>query len=96
MTANTANASTILRQRLRRFAGSFVIAFVVLPQIVAPVISPDADVWVSRLTPIAGLAVQQSISNGQVIGPWAGLGVLLLYAVTALGLAQWQLSRRDA
>lgn len=82
----------------RRTTGAivFVIALVVLPQIVAPVISPDADVWVSRLTPIAGLAVQQSISNGQVIGPWAGLGVLLLYAVTALGLAQWQLSRRDA
>jgi hypothetical protein len=74
----------------------FVIALVVIPQIVAPVISPDADIWVSRLTPIAGLAVQQAITNGQVIGPWAGLSVMVLYAIAALGLAQWQLSRRDA
>ena len=82
----------------RRTTGAivFVIALVVLPQIVAPVISPGADIWVSRLTPIAGLAVQQAITNGQVIGPWAGLGVMVLYAVAALGLAQWQLSRRDA
>lgn len=82
----------------RRTTGAivFVIALVVLPQIVAPVISPEADIWVSRLTPIAGLAVQQSIPTGQVIGPWTGLGVLCLYALAALGLAQWRLSRRDA
>ncbi len=82
----------------RRTTGAivFVIALVVLPQIVAPMISFDADIWVSRLTPIAGLAVQQAITNGQVIGPWAGLGVMVLYAAAALGLAQWQLSRRDA
>ena len=75
----------------------FVIALVVLPQIVAPVISPEADVWISRLTPIAGLAIQQTVDRaGQVIGPWAGLGVLCAYAVVALGLARWQLGRRDA
>ena len=82
----------------RRTAGAivFVIALVVLPQIVAPVISPGADIWVSRLTPVAGLAVQQSLESGQVIGPWAGLGVMCAYAVAALGLAYWQLTRRDA
>jgi regulation of enolase protein 1 (concanavalin A-like superfamily)/ABC-type transport system involved in multi-copper enzyme maturation permease subunit len=82
----------------RRTAGAivFVIALVVLPQIVAPVISPEADIWVSRLTPVAGLAVQQSVEPGQVIGPWAGLGVMSAYAVAALGLAHWQLTRRDA
>ncbi|TDO33804.1 regulation of enolase protein 1 (concanavalin A-like superfamily) [Kribbella sp. VKM Ac-2527] len=74
----------------------FVIALVVLPQIIVPAISPEADVWVSRLTPLAGLAVQQSVESGQVIGPWAGLGVMCAYAVAALGLAYWQLVRRDA
>jgi hypothetical protein len=82
----------------RRTVGAivFVIAVVVLPQIVVPVISPQADVWVTRLTPIAGLAIQQTVENGQVIGPWAGMGVLCAYAAAALGLARWQLGRRDA
>jgi ABC-type transport system involved in multi-copper enzyme maturation permease subunit len=40
--------------------------------------------------------VQQTIETGQVIGPWAGLGVMCAYAVAALGLAYWQLTRRDA
>ncbi|MEU4292410.1 ABC transporter permease subunit [Kribbella sp. NPDC026596] len=83
----------------RRTVGAivFVIALVVVPQIVVPVISPEADVWASRLTPIAGLAVQQTVDRaGQVIGPWAGLGVLCAYVVVALGLARWQLGRRDA
>ncbi|MEV0797499.1 hypothetical protein AB0I34_07410 [Kribbella sp. NPDC050281] len=82
----------------RRTVGAivFVVALVVVPQLVVPVISPDADIWATRLTPIAGLAVQQTVDAGQVIGPWAGLGVLCGYAVIALGLARWQLGRRDA
>jgi ABC-2 family transporter protein len=83
----------------RRTVGAivFVIALVVVPQIVVPVISPEADIWASRLTPIAGLAVQQTVDPaGQVIGPWTGLGVLCAYVVVALGLARWQLARRDA
>jgi hypothetical protein len=83
----------------RRAAGAivFVIALAVLPQIIAPVISLEADIWVGRLTPIAGLAIQQTVDPAaSVIGPWAGLGVLCGYAVVALGLAHWQLVRRDA
>ncbi len=81
----------------RRTVGAIVlvIALVVVPQLVVPVISVEADVWASRLTPLAGLAVQQT-SPGQVIGPWAGLGVLCVYVAVALGLARWQLGRRDA
>ncbi len=64
-----------------------------MPQLVAPVISPEADIWMSRLTPIAGLAIQQTVDRaGQVIGPWEGLGVLCACAVAALVLARWQLS----
>ena len=47
-------------------------------------------------TPIAGLAVQQSVKEGQVIGPWTGIGVMCVYAVAALGIGYWQLTRRDA
>ena len=82
----------------RRTTGAmvFVIALGVLPQIIGPVISPESDVWISRLTPIAGLAVQQSVKEGQVIGPWTGIGVMCVYAVAALGVGYWQLTRRDA
>jgi ABC-type transport system involved in multi-copper enzyme maturation permease subunit len=83
----------------RRTVGAivFVIALVVVPQIVAPAISLEADMWVSRITPVAGLAVQQSIDRaGQVIGPWAGISVVCAWVVAALGLAYWQFSRRDA
>lgn len=83
----------------RRTIGAvvFVISLVVVPQIVIPVISPDATIWVSRLTPIAGLAIQQTSDRGEyVIGPWAGMGVLAGYAAVALGIALYQLRRRDA
>ncbi|MFI6676985.1 ABC transporter permease subunit [Kribbella sp. NPDC050470] len=83
----------------RRTVGAivFVVALVLVPQLVAPVISPEADVWMSRLTPVAGLAIQQTVDRaGQVIGPWTGLAVLSGYAAVALALAHWQLGRRDA
>jgi regulation of enolase protein 1 (concanavalin A-like superfamily) len=81
----------------RRTVGAIVlvIALVLVPQIVGPMVSPEADIWVSRLAPVAGLAIQQTV-EGAVIGPWAGLGVLCGYAAVALGLAGWQLRHRDA
>jgi ABC-type transport system involved in multi-copper enzyme maturation permease subunit/regulation of enolase protein 1 (concanavalin A-like superfamily) len=83
----------------RRTVGAivFVIALMLVPQIVVPVISPEASIWVNRLTPVAGLAVQQTTDTSEfVIGPWAGMGVLAGYAAVALGLAFVQLRRRDA
>jgi ABC-type transport system involved in multi-copper enzyme maturation permease subunit len=53
--------------------------------------------WVQRLTPTAGLAIQQTRDRfDTAIGPWAGFGVLCAYAAVALGAAYWLLRRRDA
>jgi ABC-type transport system involved in multi-copper enzyme maturation permease subunit len=84
---------------LRRTAAAitFVIGLVVVPQVVASVMSVDATTWVQRITPIAGLAIQQTRHRPDtVIGPWVGFGVLCAYAAVALGLALWLLRRRDA
>jgi ABC-2 type transport system permease protein len=44
----------------------------------------------------AGLAVQSTVSGADVsIGPWAGLGVLWLYALVTLTAAWWLIPRRD-
>ena len=79
----------------------FLLSLTVLPASVA--------IWVLRLTPAAGFAIQQSIPNypqvtssySPAIGsyplpPWAGFAVLCLYAAAALGLATFLLRRRDA
>jgi regulation of enolase protein 1 (concanavalin A-like superfamily) len=92
---------------VRRTASAIVIvvALVVVAQIVTSVLSEDtepgsgtsADLWLNRVTPIAGLAIQQTMDlPGSVIGPWAGLGVLCAYAAVTLGVAYWLLRSRDA
>lgn len=74
-----------------------VIALVLVPQIVSGWLSLDAATWLGRLTPAAGLAIQQTVDRyDTAIGPWAGLGVLGGYAAAALGLAYWRLRRSDA
>jgi hypothetical protein len=84
---------------LRRSAGAITvsIALVVLPFVIGPFLSLSAEAWLTRLTPMAGLAIQQTRERyDNAIGPAAGLGVLGAYVVVALGLAYWQLRRRDA
>jgi len=98
---------------LRRSAGAVtaVIVAIVLPYIlaVASVLPAGAAQWLLRLTPAAGFAIQQSVTEyPQVIAsytpnmgyfplaPWAGLAVLCGYAALALGLAAVVLRRRDA
>jgi ABC-type transport system involved in multi-copper enzyme maturation permease subunit len=44
----------------------------------------------------AGVAVTAARPNAESLGPWAGIGLLSLYAAVALALAAWQLRRRDA
>jgi ABC-type transport system involved in multi-copper enzyme maturation permease subunit len=88
-----------------------VIVVIVLPYILATtsVLPVGAGQWLLRLTPAAGFAIQQSIPEyPQVIGhyapqmgyyplaPWAGFAVFCGYAALALGLAAFQLRRRDA
>jgi ABC-type transport system involved in multi-copper enzyme maturation permease subunit len=84
---------------LRRTAAAvtLVIGLVVVLPVVALVLSVGAADWVKRITPIAGLAIQQTRHRPDtVIGPWAGFGVLCAYAAVALGVAFWLLRRRDA
>jgi ABC-type transport system involved in multi-copper enzyme maturation permease subunit len=99
---------------LRRSAGAVtaVTAGIVLPYLLAtvPGILPvGAEQWLLRVTPAAGFAVQQSITQyPQVsdvytpgtgyfpLAPWAGFAVLCAWAAAALVVALFLLRRRDA
>jgi hypothetical protein len=84
---------------LRRTAGAITlaIALVVVPQIVGGTLSLDTERWVHRLTPSAGLAIQQTRERfDTAIGPWAGLGVLASYVAVTMVAAIWFVRRRDA
>jgi ABC-type transport system involved in multi-copper enzyme maturation permease subunit len=89
-----------------------VIAVIFIPYILVNVdnLLPGAtQEWLLRVLPIAAFSIQQaypayyqvaapySPSNGYYpLSPWAGLGVLLLWAAIALVTAGWLLRRRDA
>jgi ABC-type transport system involved in multi-copper enzyme maturation permease subunit len=98
---------------LRRSAAAITIAVVtvVLPFLLTVLNAVPAGVgdWLLRLTPAAGLAIEQSIPRyAQVtttispvrgsypLSPYAGLAVLCLWAAAALVLALVLLRRRDA
>jgi ABC-type transport system involved in multi-copper enzyme maturation permease subunit len=98
---------------LRRSAAAITIAVVtvVLPFLLTALNVLPAGVgdWLLRLTPAAGLAVEQSIPRyAQVttvtspiqgyypLSPYAGFAVLCLWAAAALALALVMLRRRDA
>jgi ABC-type transport system involved in multi-copper enzyme maturation permease subunit len=98
---------------MRRSAAaiSTVVVAIVLPFLLAAlnVFPPGISAWLLRLTPAAGLAIEQSIPHyPQVVStyspaggyyplpPWGGFAVLCAYAAAALGLAFVLLRRRDA
>ena len=98
---------------LRRSAAAITVAVVtvVLPFLLAAlnVVPASTGAWLLRLTPAAGLAIQQSIPRyPQVstvispvrgywpLSPYAGIGVLCLWVAATLLLAFVQLRRRDA
>jgi ABC-2 family transporter protein len=84
---------------LRRSAGpiTLVIAVIVVPSIVSGLLPFTVEKWLQRLTPLAGLAIQQTRDRfDNYIGPWAGFGVLCAYAVVVMGAAFWLQRRRDA
>jgi hypothetical protein len=98
---------------LRRSAAAITVAVVtvVLPFLLAGlnIVPSGVGAWLLRLTPAAGLAIQQSIPRyPQVtsvlspvrgyypLSPYAGFAVLCLWAAVALGLAFVLLRRRDA
>jgi ABC-type transport system involved in multi-copper enzyme maturation permease subunit len=98
---------------LRRSAAAITIAVVVvvMPFLLTAlnVVPAGAGDWLLRITPAAGLAVEQSIPRyAQVttvtspvqgyypLSPWAGFAVLGLWTAAALALALVALRRRDA
>jgi ABC-type transport system involved in multi-copper enzyme maturation permease subunit len=113
MLAIAAVFATAIGAMLRRSAAAIAIVIVamVLPFLldVLNVLPSGVGAWVLRLTPAAGLAIEQSIPHyPQVttayspaqgiypLPPWAGFLVLCCYAAAALGLALVVLRRRDA
>jgi len=99
---------------LRRSAAAITIAvvIVVMPFLLtaANIVPAGAGDWLLRLTPAAGLAIEQSIPRySQVttvaapgqggyypLSPYAGFAVLCLWTAAALALALVMLRRRDA
>jgi len=98
---------------LRRSAAAITIAvvIVVLPFLLTAlnVVPTGVGDWLLRLTPAAGLAIEQSIPRyAQVtsvtspvqgyypLSPYAGFAVLCLWTAAALALALVMLRRRDA
>ena len=96
----------------RRSAGAVTtaVALTVLPYLLAvsAVLPAGPSEWLLRLTPAAGFAVQQSLTQyHQVAGvyspangyyplaPWAGFAVLCAWTALAMGLAAYRLRRRD-
>jgi hypothetical protein len=83
----------------RRTVGAVVAALVlvVVPELITSVVSINAALWINRLTPAAGFAIQHTRDRfDYAISPWGGLAVLAAYAAVALGVAVWQLRGRDA
>jgi len=103
-------AGTVLRRGAA--AITVVIMATVLPYLLAaglPVLPAGVAGWLLRVTPAAGFAVEQTVTqypqvsqaytpfNGYYpLAPWAGLAVLAGYAALALAAAAWLLRRRDA
>jgi ABC-type transport system involved in multi-copper enzyme maturation permease subunit len=100
---------TILRRSAT--AVTTVVAATVLPYLLAltPFLPPPMAQWLTRVTPAAALAVQQTLTrypqvdsvytpaNGYYpLPPWAGLAVLCGYTALTLALAAVVLRRRDA
>ena len=98
---------------LRRSAAAITLAVVtvLLPFLLTAlrVFPPGVGAWLLRLTPAAGLAIEQSIPNypqvtsviepvrgAYPLPPFAGFAVLCAWAAAALALAFILLRRRDA
>ncbi|WP_030441377.1 hypothetical protein [Actinoplanes subtropicus] len=100
---------TVLRRSAT--AVTAVVATTVLPYLLAlvPFLPPPMAQWLTRFTPVAGLAVQQTLirypqvdsvytpADGYYpLAPWAGFAVLCGYTALALAVALIVLRRRDA
>ena len=88
---------------VRHTAGAVIVLLSVLVIVptVAGTTSPEAYSLIGRATPLAGLAILQTIelspvSTVAVTGPLTGLAVLAGWTAAAMAAAFWLLARRDA
>lgn len=84
---------------IRNTAGGIAALFGLLfaPQIVVGFLPPSVSDQVYRYLPApAGHAVTFTDHAPDTLAPFAGFGLFCLYTAVAIGLAAWQLRRRDA
>ncbi|BCB82948.1 hypothetical protein [Phytohabitans suffuscus] len=90
---------------LRRSAPAITLTVVlVLPPLILGMILPGTTPrWLMYTTLAGGMATQRAkpptvtlAEPWSMIGPWAGIGVVTVYAAAALALAWWRLRRTDA
>ena len=84
---------------IRNSAGGISALFGLLfaPQLVLGLLPEPVSDRVYRYLPTpAGAAVGKVHPDPLSLAPWAGLGLFCLYTAMVLGLAAWQLRRRDA
>jgi ABC-type transport system involved in multi-copper enzyme maturation permease subunit len=100
--------ATVVRRGAAAVAAAIVVLVVPYVLATASVLPAGAAEWLTRVTPAAAFAVQQTSTpwpqvvavytpgNGYFpLSPWLGLAVLVLYAAAAYALAHRLLKRRD-
>ncbi|MGW7070508.1 ABC transporter permease subunit [Streptomyces sp. NPDC054855] len=86
-----------------------VVVVIVLPLVLVSMLPLGMSQWLQRLTPVAGFAIQETTPRYDQVaslclpedgcypqGPWPGFATLAAYAVVALGIAVWNVRKRDA
>jgi ABC-type transport system involved in multi-copper enzyme maturation permease subunit len=90
---------------LRHSAAAITITIVLVlgPLIVGMILPGTSPKWLMYTTLAGGMATQRAkpptitlAEPWAMIGPWAGIGVVAAWVAVTLGLAWWQLRKRDA
>jgi ABC-2 type transport system permease protein len=72
---------------------SVLLGVLFVPWLVGGLLPEGLGHAIEEASPMAGIAAQE---DGAPIGPWAGIGVTVAWAVAALVVALWLIARRDA
>jgi hypothetical protein len=83
---------------IRRTAGAVVVvlALAVVPGIAGGLLPVEGEKWLGRVTPLAGLAMQQTRERwDNWVSPWPGFAVACAYVALALAAGVWLIRRRD-
>lgn len=82
---------------------TMTVLLVLLPLIVGMILPNNSPKWLMYTTLAGGMATQRAkpptitlAEPWAMIGPWAGIAVVASWVAVALGLAWWQLRKRDA